>query len=117
MEVVCEVSCIQYEPLQDRSKDEAERIAILKVCKALRKRGFYGFIVQFALRHRNSGHIHVAVSADENDYRLICGCCKEAQRPIAAKGGDLRFKTCECKDCVACDPEIRIDLEQLTREP
>lgn len=112
------VSCIQYKPLVDRSKDEAERIAILRVCKALHKRGFDGFIYQYALIHRNSGHIHVGVAADENDYRLICGCCEAAQKPIANKGNrDFRFKTCDCKDCVACDPEIRIDLEQLTRKP
>ena len=114
--MLCEVSCVQYEPLVDRSRDEAERIAILKVCKALRKRDFYGFIVQFALRHRKSGHIHVAVAEDENDYRLICGCCKEAQKHISHRGGDLRFMICDCKDCVACDPEIRVDMEQLTRE-
>jgi hypothetical protein len=114
--VIFEVSCIQYEPLTDRSKDDAERVAILEVCKALRKRGLYGFIFQYALKHRKSGHIHVAVVADENDYRVICGCCKAAQKPIDIKGGGLRFKTCDCKDCVACDPAIRVDLEQLTRE-
>ena len=116
METVCTVSCVQFKPEADRSKDEAERIAILKVCKALRKRGFDGFILQYALVHRNSGHVHVAVAADENDYRLICGCCKPAQKPISNKSGDRRFKSCDCKDCVACDPAIRIDLEQLTRE-
>lgn len=111
-----EVSCVQYGRKWKRSKDDAERIAILKVRKALRKRGFDGFIWQTALSHRNSGHIHVAILTDVNDYRYICGCCREAQKPIPApKGAEFRFKTCDCKDCVACDPNIRLDMEQITR--
>ncbi|MGD0146332.1 MAG: hypothetical protein ABSB53_05705 [Nitrososphaerales archaeon] len=49
-----EVSCIQYEPEANRSKNEAERIAILQVCRALRKRGFYGGIFYEHLKYRDS---------------------------------------------------------------
>jgi hypothetical protein len=110
------VSCIQYRPEAERTRNEAERLAILKVRRALRKREFDGFVAWDALVHRNSGHIHVCVGADENDSDLICFCCKEAQKPMPSRRGHLRYKTCNCGDCVACDPEIRIDLEQLTRE-
>lgn len=91
-------------------------IAVLKVFKLLRKRGFDPFIWQLALSHRNSGHIHIAIVTDWNDYRYICGCCKEAQKPIRNKrGGGSMFRVCNCRDCVACDPDIRIDMEQITR--
>ena len=110
-----EVSCIQYEPLARRSKDEAERIAILEVCRKLKKRDFFGGILLYALSHRTSGHVHVAVAANDEDENLICKCCKEAQRPIRRRRGPLRYKVCNCSDCVACDGKIRFDLEQLTR--
>ena len=110
-----EVSCIQYDPKDKTSKDEAERIAILQVCRDLRRRGFEAGIFQFRLGHRNSGHVHVFVSADENAYRLICGCCKEAQKRVRNPRGIRRDKVCNCKDCIACEPSIRHDLEQLTR--
>lgn len=113
--VLAEVSCIQYQPERRRSKDQAERIAILEVCKALRKRGFVGGIFQYALVHRNSGHVHVAVVTDEDDEEYVCRCCREAQKPILTLGGHYRM--CNCGDCVACDKRIRRDMEQITRSP
>lgn len=111
--VLAEVSCIQYEPERRRSKEQAERIAILEVCKALGKRGFPAGIIQYALVHRNSGHIHVAIAADEDEEEYICKCCKEAQKPILTRAG--HHKVCNCGDCVACDKRIRRDMEQITR--
>lgn len=116
MGTVFTVSCIQYQPEANRTKDEAERVAILKVRKALGKRGFDGFVAWNALVHRNSGHIHLCVAADEDDGDLICHCCRPAQKLLPGGKGVLRYKTCDCKDCVACDAEIRMDMEQLTRE-
>ncbi len=111
-----EVSCIQYRPEVNRSKDRAERKALLDVRKRLQKRGFDACIGQFALAHRNSGHIHLIVAAYfDGDERLVCRCCEEAQRPIRTKSGPLRYKTCNCGDCVFCDRNIRVDLEQATR--
>lgn len=112
---LAEVSCIQYEPEVRRSRDEAERIAILDVCKRIRKRGFYGGIMLYALSHRKSGHVHVVIAAEEDDEKFICKCCKEAQKLIRAREGPLRYKVCNCRDCVACDRKIRFDMEQITR--
>ena len=65
-----EVSCIQYQPFVNRSKNEAERIAILEVGKSLRKRGYDSGIFQYRLSHRSSGHIHVVVAYSDSDERL-----------------------------------------------
>ena len=114
---MCEVSCVQYGRKWERTKEEAQRTAVLRVFKLVRKRGFYPIIFQAALGHFSSGHVHVGILADPNDYRYICGCCKEAQKPVPTKkGDDARFVACNCKDCVACDPDIRMDMEQVTRE-
>ena len=113
--IIFTVCCIQYEPETNRTKDEAERMAVLQVIKRLRQQGFDAGIWLDRLVHRNSGHVHVVVASDDQDEALICLCCREAQKPIKNRSGNLRFKTCDCKDCVACDPDIRIDLEQQTR--
>ena len=110
-----EVSCIQYEPEANRTKDEAERIAILEVKRVLTKRGYFSGIFQYALSHRNSGHIHLVVFTEDDDESLLCKCCKEVQRLIPSHGQHGRYRTCDCGDCVACDPEIRRDMEQMTR--
>ena len=114
--MIWEVSCIQYRPFAARSKEEAERIAILRVCRSLRKRGYQGGIFQYRLVHRESGHIHVATSAEEGDEGFMCLCCREVQRPIRSHGKIREFKVCNCGDCVACDSVIRMDMEQLTRD-
>jgi hypothetical protein len=112
-----EVSCIQYGKKWSRTKDEAERIAVLKVFRLLRKRGFFPFIWLLGLSHRNSGHVHVAILTDHYDYRYICGCCKEAQKHVRADlDSELRYKTCDCGDCIACDPDIRMDMEMISRK-
>jgi hypothetical protein len=110
-----EVSCVQYEPECKRTKDEAERIAILEVRKALQKRGYPSGIFQYALAHRNSGHIHLVVPAQGDDENLMCKCCKEVQKAIPSKSKTHLYKKCDCSDCVACDPDIRRDMEQMTR--
>ena len=54
--IIFTVCCIQYEPETNRTKDEAERMAVLQVIKRLRQQGFDAGIWLDRLVHRNSGH-------------------------------------------------------------
>lgn len=112
-----EVSCVQYAPaFKNRTKDEAENIAIKVAMEALTRRGYDSGIFLQELAHRNSGHVHVVAVATRGDTDMFCDCCPEVQKLIPTRhGGEARWRQCNCDDCVACDQEIRIDAEQLTK--